>query len=58
MNSVARVCDYLAQFPYKIQVIEFEESTKTAQDIPGAHLFYPLSSCFSWQEGLPQTVHQ
>lgn len=32
MNSVARVCDYLAQFPYKIQVIEFEESTKTAQD--------------------------
>jgi prolyl-tRNA editing enzyme YbaK/EbsC (Cys-tRNA(Pro) deacylase) len=32
MNSVARVRDYLAQFPYNIQVIEFEESTKTAQD--------------------------
>lgn len=24
MNSVARVCDYLAQFPYKIQVNKVE----------------------------------
>lgn len=32
MNSVEKVRDYLAQFPYNIQVIEFEESTKTAQD--------------------------
>ncbi|HBG21669.1 MAG TPA: aminoacyl-tRNA deacylase [Peptococcaceae bacterium] len=32
MNSVERVRNFLAQFPYNIQVIEFEESTKTAQD--------------------------
>lgn len=32
MESVERVRTFLAQFPCNIQVIEFDESTKTAED--------------------------
>ena len=32
MNAVERVRNFLAQFPYNIEVIEFEESTSTAQE--------------------------
>lgn len=32
MNAVERVREFLAQFPYGIKVVEFEDSTKTAED--------------------------
>lgn len=32
MNAVLRVRNFLAQFPYDIEVLEFEESTSTAQE--------------------------